>query len=303
MNRYVFLVFLTLLISCGKVAQDISDQSNKSIFKSVSLSTDYLPFSVHGWSSVPTTQNVIDVYVYGQGVTYGKGYEKIGFARAVIGLEGTKKASSPVVTNYDLKKNLVTSSRYQQGYIQFNLLPSDNYKIKTVFKKVRPKYDFYSFFQYTSKDQYILTILSELPTTNIEITPYQHLVSVLFYNHLKKESFNQESIIPLKEFYRIIPTASVTASTNIMVKNSVKKFKYNDPLFSISSPYLDALLTIVNIAYYSDQFDVQDYLSSLDPVIISDVDKAKLKMSLKTYFKDKSVINGAVTPNVLAPND
>ena len=87
--------------------------------------------------------------------------------------------------------------------------------ITTEFKKVRPKYDYYSFVQYSSKNEFLFNIDDKIPTHNISLTPYNHLVSTTFINHLKKESYIKESIIPLKDFYLIIPTQSVLATANV----------------------------------------------------------------------------------------
>ena len=121
----------------------------------------------------------------------------------------------PTVANYDDKKNTVTSSRYQQGFIKASAIATKNFLITTEFKKVRPKYDYYSFVQYSSKNEFLFNIDDKIPTQNISLTPYNHLVSTTFINHLKKESYIKESIIPLKDFYLIIPTQSVLATANV----------------------------------------------------------------------------------------
>ena len=86
---------------------------------------------------------------------------------------------------------------------------------------------------------------------------------------------------------------------NIMIKNNVKKFRFNDPLFSFNSEYLDALMTVVNIAYYSDQFDVEDYISSVKDAVFSKRLKTSLISSTQAYFKQKSSVNVAPTFNAL----
>ena len=300
MLKSVFIVScLVGLIGCGKVAQDISEQSNKSLFKSIKLSTDLKAFKSYGWDALPSTQNAIETYVYGQGLMFGKGYEKIGFARAIIGLERIASKNVPVVTNYDLKKNVVTSSRYQQGFINLNLSVSENFEIKVNFNKIRPKYDYYSFVQYSSKDTYLFNIQADVPTKEIKVTPYTHLVSVLFLNHVKKESYNKETIIPMSEFYRIIPPATITSTSNIIVKNNVRKFKLNDPLFSLNSPYLDALLNLVNISYYSDKFDVEDYISSVESNVFPPSVKKALSQSINDYFLNKKSMDPFITSNAV----
>ena len=299
MGRYVIVCCFFGLIACGKVAQDISEQSDKSIFKSATLTFNMKSFEPYGWDSFPSTQNALDVYVYGKGLVFGKGYEKIGFSKATIGLEVVASKNVPVVTNYDKKKNIVTASRYQQGFIKVNVLPSDNYRITTEFKKIRPKYDYFTFIQYTSKNTFIFDLYENIPTQNIQFSPYRHLVSMIFSNHLKKESYNKETVIPLTVFYQILPEDSVASTMNIMIKNNVKKFRFNDPLFSFNSEYLDALMTVVNIAYYSDQFDVEDYISSVKDAVFSKRLKTSLISSTQAYFKQKSSANLAPTFNAL----
>ena len=149
MNKLLIIFSFIVFSACGKVAQDISEQSTKSIFESATLIMDVNLFSdVRMWNTRPVTQNVTDIYVYAQGLSFGKGYEKIGWAHSSIGLEIVSSKNIPTVSNYDDKKNTVTSSRYQQGFIKVSAIPTENYLITTEFKKVRPKYDYYSFVQY-----------------------------------------------------------------------------------------------------------------------------------------------------------
>ena len=298
MTKLLWISIFIFTVSCGKVAQDISDQSTKSVFEPAYLSTELGPFLYYGWEALPVTSNAIDVYIYAEGVQFEKGYEKIGWGKASFGLKNVKSKWVPQVVNYDKKMNTVTSSRYQQGFLKINQLPSDNYSIKTTFSKVRPKYDYYSFVQFASRDNFIFDLREKIPTQEVTVTPYSHLVSLTFRNHLVRESFTKENIIPLSSFYDIIPSTSVLATDNMVVLNTVKKFNPNEPLFFANSDYLDALLTVVNLSYHSEQFDVEDYISSIETVTFSDNFKKDLLKNVKNYFLDKKSL-----PNVVAsPN-
>ena len=297
MYKFLVVFSFVFLFACGKVAQDISEQSTKSIFESAALTMNINLFSdAEMWDTRFVTQNATDIYVYAQGLSFGKGYEKIGWAYASIGLEIISSKNIPTVSNYDDKKNTVTSSRYQQGFIKVAAIPTENYIISTEFKKVRPKYDYYSFVQYSSKNEFLFNIDDKIPTHNIVLTPYTHLVSTTFIKHLKKESYIKESVIPLKDFYLIIPTQSILASANVNLPNTVKKFNPNDPLFSVSSDYIEAILNVVNLSYHSEQFDVEDYITSLDEDVFSDDLKNSFIDSVKKYFGQKSS-NVNTSPN------
>ena len=56
----------------------------------------------------------------------------------------------------------------------------------------------------------------------------------------------------------------------LTLDNAVKKFNPKDPLFSVSSDYIDAILNVVNLSYHSEQFDVEDYITSLDDDVFSE---------------------------------
>ena len=132
MHKYLLVFSFIFLFACGKVAQDISEQSTKSIFESATLTMDVNLFSDVGmWNTRLVTQNATDVYVYAQGLLFGKGYEKIGWAHASIGLEIVSSKNIPTVANYDDKKNTVTSSRYQQGFIKASAIATKNFLITT----------------------------------------------------------------------------------------------------------------------------------------------------------------------------
>ena len=106
-----------------------------------------------------STNNVTSVYSYYQGLELDRGFEKIGWVRADLQMQLIASKNVPVISNYDMKKNIVTSSRYQQGLIQFQEVSTKNYRLTTEFRKVRPKFDYYSFAQFVSKDVYLLYIL------------------------------------------------------------------------------------------------------------------------------------------------
>ena len=77
---------------------------------------------------------------------------------------------------------------------------------------------------------FILTM--DIPSKSVQVLPYHHVVSVLYHRHIQKESYNKDTILPLSDFYAIIPTGSVTPSANIFPQNKIKSFKVKDPLFS-----------------------------------------------------------------------
>ena len=83
MNR-LLLLFVLVLVGCGKVAQDVSPESTEKSFKEVTLTTDLSLFSTDGWSGLMTTDNKWVVYAYAQGLEFGKGYERMGYSNAVI---------------------------------------------------------------------------------------------------------------------------------------------------------------------------------------------------------------------------
>ena len=85
---------------------------------------------------------------------------------------------------------------------------------------------------------------------------------VLYHRHILKESYNKDTILPLSDSYAIIPTGSVTPSANIFPQNKIKSFKVKDPLFSIETPYYDALLNIVHLVKYGDEYDAINFVES-----------------------------------------
>ena len=288
MIRLLICLIFCFMVGCGKVAQDISNQSTNSIFKSVNLIVQHEDFEPFGWDAMPVSTNVVSIYAQAKGLIFEKGYETIAWGSAEANVEVVGTKNTLVVTNYDQKRNVVDSSHYQQGYFQFQEVVTDNYKLLTQFRKIRPKYNIYSFVHYQSKSRYLFHLTDAIPTKDIQVSPYTHLVSVLYSQHLQKESYNQESLIPLNEFYAIIPTGSATASAMIFPTNNIKIFKVNDPLFSFDDGYFNALLTIVDLSYYGDEYDALSYIEAKQKTAIFTADEAgHLTRSIKQYFKKK----------------
>ncbi len=297
----IFVVSFAVLVGCGKVAQDISNQSNKSIFKEASFSFDFSSKKNTAWDSLASSLNVTSVYGYFNGLKLDQGFEKIGWVQAKVTVKDKPKTRTPfLVSNLDVKQNLVTTSRYQQGYISFQKISTHNFRTTTQFRKVRPKYDFYYFSHFLSKDTYVLFITDKIPTQSIKVTPYQHLVSAVYLKHLNQESYNRDTIIPLSFFYQIIPKNVVTPTLNITPKNTVKVFNKRQPLFILKSPLFDALLATVTLAHHSDKYDVIDYVKA-DKKIFSEHVKTNLIGSINSYFKSKKAT--VSTQNVTKTND
>ena len=287
MVRYGLFLVMCLLVGCGKVSEDISSQSNRSVFKMASFSFSFSSNDVTEWADLVSTKNTSVLYSYFEGLKLDREFEKIGWVEAEIKTQRIASKNVPVVSNYDMKKNIVTTSRYQQGVISVQEVSTGNYRTLTEFRKVRPTFDYYSFVQYKSKDAYLFFISEDVSTASVTITPYKHLISAVFLNHLKKESYNRETVIPLSMFYSIIPTASITPTLNIMPKNKVKSFQTIQPFFLLDSPLFDSLLTTVSLSYYSDESDVLDYINSTDKMVFSDGMKTHLKKSVGGYFSSK----------------
>ena len=160
-----------------------------------------------------------------------------------------------------------------------------------------------------SKDQYVFYLTMDIPSKSVQVLPYHHVVSVLYHRHIQKESYNKDTILPLSDFYAIIPTGSVTPSANIFPQNKIKSFKVKDPLFSIETPYYDALLNIVHLVKYGDEYDAINFVESRkDANVFSAVVADQFKSSIRRYFKGKpkdnqdplSTSDSAVTENASA---
>ena len=135
---------------------------------------------------------------------------------------------------------------------------------------------------------------------SVSITPHNHVISAVYLNHLKKESYNRDTVIPLTVFYEIISTASITPTLNVSPKNTIKTFQPSRPIFSINSPLFDALLTTVTLSYYSEDYDVFDFIDSTDFATFPESMKVQLKKSVGRYFqskvkKDEALATGSVT--------
>ena len=296
MNR-LLLLFVLVLVGCGKVAQDVSPESTEKSFKEVTLTTDLSLFSTDGWSGLMTIDNKWVVYAYAQGLEFGKGYERMGYSNAVIINQSTVSKNAYALTNFDKKKNTITSARYQQGLFKVQQISSQNFTLKLTFNKLRPKYDYYSFVQYTSKDDYLFKIQSDISTKNITITPYDHVVSTAYVKHLENESYNRDLVIPLTHFYEIVPTKGITVSSWGAFKNSIKKFKETDPLFSIQSTYIDSIIMVAQLSYQAEKYDVMDYLEAIETSVFTEELKQAYVERIDTYFESKAVPTNNVFPS------
>ena len=238
------------------------------------------------------------MYSYFEGVSFDRGVEKIGWVQADVKMAPVDDVMVPSVSNYDRKKNLVTSSRYQQGVVSIQKTSTDNYRTTTRFRKVRPKFDYYSFSHFLSEDTYRLLVVDDIPTTSIDITPYDHMVSAIFLQHVTKESYNRDTVIPLSVFYAIIPTQSVTPTLNITPKNTVKSFDVTQPRFRYEWPLFDSLLDTVTLSYFGDEYEVVDYVNDQESSVFSDQMKDALRLSVSSYFESKKTEEAPVTDNI-----
>ncbi len=289
MKSFILLFLITMFVGCGKVAQDISSQSNKSIFKEAKISFKFSSDSPNDWSQLVSSRNISTVYSYYNGIQLDRGSEKIGWVQADVSSEFIASKNKLTVSNFDLKKNTVTTSRYLQGFISIQKIATDNYQTMSQFRKVRPKFDYYSFSHYLSKDTYAFLVTEKIATQSMELTPYKHLISAIYLKHLNQESYNRETTIPLSLFYQIIPKSIVTPTLNVMPKNSVKKFRPKQPLFLIKDPFMDALLAFVTLAHHSDEYDVLDYITSKKDVFSKKM-VTDLTSSVKAYYKNKKTV-------------
>ena len=286
--RYsLYFLFLFLFLSCGKVVQDISSQTQNSVFKSATFIIPLSDFSDASFYDIFSTKNVVSHYGYLTGISFDKGQEKVGWVEANTTIESVTPSKNSFQTiNYDSKKNTVTSARYQQGLISISQSNINDIKINTYFKKIRPKYDLFAFSYYLSKDDFIFYVLPEIPTKDIIVSRYDHLVSSVFLQHIQQESYNEDSIIPFKDFQSIIPKSFVTPSLNVYSKNTTRFFKIDQPLFQIKSPLSDFLLSLVTLSYHSDEVDVKEYINSKEM-------KQVLTDSVTSYFQSKPMVTTA----------
>lgn len=299
MRPLILLSILTLFVGCGKVAQDISSQSNKSIFKEAKILFNFSTKPTNDWTPLVSSKNVSSLYSYYSGIQLDRGAEKIGWVQADVTSEYVATHNKLTVSNFDLKKNTVTTSRYLQGYISIRKVATNNYQTMSQFRKVRPKFDYYSFSHYLSKDVYAFLVTEKIATQSMEITPYKHLVSAVYLKHLNQESYNRETTIPLSLFYKIIPKSIVSPTLNVMPQNFVKKFRPKQPLFILKDPFMDALLASVTLVHHSDEYDVLDYIKSKKDVFSKKM-VTDLTMSVKSYYKNKKTVTP--TSNVKTNN-
>ena len=292
------------LLACGKVAQDITSQSTKSVFKTALFSLKLPNAQFLAWESVTNTKNVTAVVAYLEGIKFENGREKIGWVSADISSKVVASKNVFVVSNYDTKRNTVQSARYQQGLFNLQKNSTLNYTLNSTFKKIRPKYDYYTVSHFLTKDHYLLYVTETLSSANMDITSYRHLTSLLFLKHLDIESYNRETIIPFSAFETIIPTYSVTPTLNIYSKNSIRSFRHDSPIFSVKDPMIDALLGVVTTTYHSDKVDAVDYIEAQKEAVLSSDLKGHLIKSVTAYFSDKepkkSTDNIHLTPSAVA---
>ena len=198
---------------------------------------------------------------------------------------GTKNVYKLV--NFDSKKNTVTTARYQQGLISIAKVGTSDINISSKFKKIRPKYDLFAFSHYLSKDDIIFYVMSDIPTKDVQVTRYDHLISAIFLQHIQEESYNEDSIIPLKDFKSVIPTAAIGPTLNVFSSNTTRFFRIDQPIFQTKSPLYDALLAVITLSYHSDEIDVVDYIKAQKNTIFSDSMKKTLNDSVRDYFLSK----------------
>ena len=298
--QWLGIVLLICCVSCGKVAQDITEQNDVSVFKassfkSVTSDTEFFP-----WQELVSSLDARMVYVYYEGITMDYGAQRIGWASASSLLKRDTKTSSNVLTvfNYDSNKNTVTGARYQQGMIKLNIISTDNYRLNVEFKKVRPKFDYYIMYQYLSKDDYLLNVSDQVVTESIEISPYSHLISLTFLQHLQKESYRNADVIPLSFFETIIPTSAAGLVSNLMPTNNMTGFNNASPKFSFEDDVVSTLIGVVSLAKHSDVVDAVGYIDEQESVVFSDDLKQILTESVESYFEISDV-----NPDVLDEMD
>ena len=358
-RHWVYLGMMAVtVLACGKVSEDVSDQSTTSRYFSMNQTLQLSDVTSHGWSSIPSTQNALTIYGYAQGIRLNHGTEKLGWAHAVITQKSANtpkpqshtptpngspsvpdqsapstrtasEASSTVstqptantvtatkttppppitITNFDTKKNTVTESRYKQGYMTAKTV-TESVSIGLSFGKLLPKYDYYLTTYYTDANTYVMRVESKPVTENITITPYTHIVSTAFITHLANIAYNADAVIPLSDFYAIIPTASITPTQSVMIPNAARKFDVNQPIFIPKSPYINALLTVINLVRSAPQTDVLDYIASVDDTIFSPAVKTVYTDHISHYFETKSASSDAAktdstdSPDNDAPTD
>lgn len=273
--------------------QDISSQTQNSVFKTATFVVPSTEFLDASFNQSLSTKNVVPHYAYLTGISFDKGQERLGWVEANTTVSLVNSKNTYETINYDSKKNTVTSARYKQGVLSVAQVSTDNINIKALFKKIRPKYDLFAFSYYLSKDDVIFYVLPEIPTNDIVVNRYDHLVSGVFLQHIQQESYNEDSIIPLKDFQSIIPSSIVTPTLNIYFKNTTRFFKIDQPIFQIQSPFYDFLLSLVTLSYHSDEVDVKEFINAQEGPQYSKEMKMALTESVSSYFKSKQIISTA----------
>ena len=176
-----------------------------------------------------STSNVVSHYSYLSGISLDKGQEKVGWVESETTVSGIGTNNVYKLVNFDSKKNTVTNARYQQGLISIAKVGTTDVNVQSTFKKIRPKYDFFAFSHYLSKDDAIFYIMSEIPTKSVTINRYDHLISAIYLKHIQDESYSEESIIPFDTFTAIVPTAAVGPTLNIYAENTTRFFRIDQP--------------------------------------------------------------------------
>ena len=285
------VILFVALTACGKVAEDINTQSQQSIFKELVMTVPLNNFGDSSFKAIVSTNNQTLHYSYLAGISYDKGQDKVGWVEANTKVDLVGSNNVLETTNYDAKKNTVKSSRYQQGLINTTKVSTDNYQVRVDYKKIRPKYDLFAFYYYLDKNDVLFYVLQDLPTKNVTVTRYDHLVSAIFLQHIQEESYNEDTIIPFSDFKQIIPTAAVTPTLNIYATNSSRYFKVDQPIFQTESTLYDALLALVKLTFYSEQIDATDYIDTQTKETFSDQMKTQLTTSVEAYFLNKNSIS------------
>ena len=286
MKPVVLLCFILWLVGCGKVAQDINTQSAQSNYKQASFKQELSNDPPHAW--LPTANASTMVYSYLEGLVFDKGFEKIGWVQADIRMPAiSTKNTTATITSYDAKKNSVTSPRYHQGVISLTKTTTDNITITTRFDKIRSTFDYYVLWHYTDNDSYHVHVSNTIPSASVTLSTYDHIVSATFLNHMKKEAYNTDTIIPLSMFYAIVPTESAITTQNVVPTNNVANFKANQPKFVYDLPLFNQLIDTVTYAHLSDEYDTLEYAKDAfrEPL------RSAMLASIKRHFERTSTPN------------
>ena len=139
--------------------------------------------------------------------------------------------------------------------------------------------------------------MDDIPTTSIDITPYDHMVSAIFLQHVTKESYNRIRSFRCRFLYDY-STQSVTPTLNITPENTVKSFDVTQPRFRYEWPLFDSLLDTVTLSYFGDEYEVVDYVNDQESSVFSDQMKDALRLSVSSYFESKKTEEAPVTDNI-----